>query len=58
MLFFFDMHIMGKDPCRGAVYLIVLCDHPSLVSVLFAILLRIPTSCYILNVFYYLSIYS
>ena len=30
---------MEKDLCRGAVYLIVLCDHPSLVSVLFAVLL-------------------
>jgi len=28
------MRIMEKDPCREAVYLIVLCDHPSLVSVL------------------------
>ena len=43
---------MEKDRCRGIVYLIVLCDHPSLVSVLFAIL----PSCYILNVFYYLYI--
>ena len=35
------MHIMEKDPCRGAVYLIVLGDHPSLVSVLFAVLLSL-----------------
>ena len=33
--------IVEKDPCRGAVYLIVLCDHPSLVSVLFAVLLSL-----------------
>ena len=33
--------IMEKDPCRGVVYLIVLCDHPSLVSVLFAVLLSL-----------------
>jgi len=32
---------MEKDPCRGAVYLIVLCDHPSLFSVLFAVLLSL-----------------
>jgi len=32
---------MEKDPCRGAVYLIVLCDHPYLVSVLFAVLLSL-----------------
>jgi len=25
---------MEKDPCRGAVCILVLCDHPSLVSVL------------------------
>jgi len=32
---------MEKYPCRGAVYLIVLCDHPSLVSVLCAVLLSL-----------------
>ena len=30
-----------KEICRGVVYLIVLCDHPSLVSVLFAVLLSL-----------------
>jgi len=35
------MRIMEKDPCRGVVYLIALCDHPSLVSVLFAVLLSL-----------------
>jgi len=36
---------MQKDPCRGAIYLIVLCDHPYLVyvlvSVLFVVLLSL-----------------
>ena len=35
------MRIMEKDHCRVFVYLIVLCDHPSLVSVLFAVLLSL-----------------
>ena len=38
--FFRYTRIMEKDPCMGAVYLIV-CDHPSLVSILFAILLSL-----------------
>ena len=29
---------MEKDPCRGVVYLTVLCDHSYLVSILFALL--------------------
>jgi len=32
---------MEKDPCRGVVYLTVLCDHPYLVSLLFAVLLSL-----------------
>ena len=40
-IFFQYTCIMEKDPCRGAVYLIVLCYHPSLVSVLFAVLLSL-----------------
>jgi len=32
---------MEKDPCRGFVYLTVLCDRPYLVSVLFAVLLSL-----------------
>jgi len=32
---------MEKDHCKGFVYLIVLCDHPSIVSVLFAVLLSL-----------------
>ena len=34
-------HVYRKKVCRGFVYLIVLCDHPSLVSVLFAVLLSL-----------------
>jgi len=33
------IHVYGKKICRGFVYLIVLCDDPSLVSALFAVLL-------------------
>ena len=32
---------MEKDPCRGVVYLTVLCDRPYLVSLLFAVLLSL-----------------
>jgi len=46
------MHIMEKDPCRGCIlncfmwsYLPCFCTFCSS---------AIPTSCYILNVFYYL----
>ena len=35
------MHIMEKDPCRGVVALTILCDHPYLVSIFFAILLSL-----------------
>ena len=34
-------HIMEKDPCRGFVYLTILCDRLYLVSVLFAVLLSL-----------------
>jgi len=44
---------MEKDPCWGVIYLIVLCDHLFLVTFCRS---AIPTSCYILNVFYYLLI--
>ena len=40
-IFFRYTRIMEKDPCRGAVYLIVLCDHPFIVSVLFTVLLSL-----------------
>ena len=40
-IFFRYTCIMEKDPCRGAVYLIVLCDGPYLISVLFAVLLSL-----------------
>ena len=46
------MRIMEKDPCRGVVYLTVLCDHPYLVSILFSVLLFLHLS--IFNVLYYL----
>ena len=44
---------MEEDLCRGVVYFTVMFDHPSC----FLTFCRsgIPTSCYILNVFYYLS---
>ena len=35
------IRVYRKKICRGFVYLIVLCDHPSLVSVLFAVLLSL-----------------
>ena len=35
-IFFHYMRIMEKGPCRGVVYLTVLCDHPYLVSLLYA----------------------
>ena len=35
------IRVYRKKICRGVVYLIVLCDHPSLVSVLFAVLLSL-----------------
>ena len=47
------IRIYRKKICRGFVYLIVLRDHPSLVSVLFAVLLSLHLVTF-LNVFYYL----
>ena len=44
---------MEKDLCRGVVYFTVLCDHPYLVSLLFAILVSLHPVTFS-NVFYYL----
>ena len=43
--------------CVGAVYLIVLCDHPSLVSVLFPVLLSLHLVTFF-NVFLLLVTYT
>ena len=44
---------MEQDLCRGVVYFTVLCDHPYLVSVLFAVLVSLHPVTFS-NVFYYL----
>ena len=44
---------MEKDLSRGVVYFTVLCDHPCLVSLLFAVLVSLHPVTF-LNVFYYL----
>ena len=44
---------MEKDLCRGVVYFTVLCDHPYLVSLLFAVLVSLHPVTFS-NVFYYL----
>ena len=46
---------MEKDLCRGVVYFTVLCDHPCLVSLLFAVLVSLHPVTFS-NVFYYLYI--
>ena len=43
-----------KDLCGGVVYFTVLCDHPYLVSLLFAVLVSLHPVTFS-NVFYYLS---
>ena len=48
---------MEKDLCRGVVYFTVLCDHPCLVSLLFAVLVSLHPVTFP-NVFYYLLIYK
>ena len=40
-IFFHYTRIMEKDLCRGVVYFTVLCDHPYLVSLLFAVLVSL-----------------
>ena len=44
---------MEQDLCRGVVYFTVLCDHPYLVSLLFAVLVSLHPVTFS-NVFYYL----
>ena len=44
---------MEKDLCRGVVYFTVLCNHPCLVSLLFAVLVSLHPVTFS-NVFYYL----
>ena len=52
--FLFSLYMyMEKDLCRGVVYFTVLCDHPYLVSLLFAVLLSLHPVTFS-NVFYYL----
>ena len=46
---------MEQDLCRGVVYFTVLCDHPYLVSLLFAVLVSLHPVTFS-NVFYYLYI--
>ena len=48
---------MEKDLCRGVVYFTVLCDHPYLVSLLFAVLVSLHPVTFS-NVFYYLYNYG
>ena len=48
---------MEKDLCRGVVYFTVLCDHPCLVSLLFAVLVSLHPVTFS-NVFYYLYNYG
>ena len=43
---------MEKDLCRGVVYFTVLCDHPYLVSLLYAVLVSLHPVTFS-NVFYY-----
>ena len=43
---------MEQDLCRGVVYCTVLCDHPYLVSLLFAVLVSLHPVTFS-NVFYY-----
>ena len=51
---------MEKDLCRGVVYFTVLCDHPYLVSLLFAVLVSLhPVTflkCFLLLVLYKVAI--
>ena len=46
---------MEKGPCRGVVYLTVLCDHPYLVSLLFAVLLSLHLVTFLM--FFLLLVY-
>ena len=48
---------MEQDLCRGVVYFTVLCDHPYLVSLLFAVLVSLHPVTFS-NVFYYLHNYD
>jgi len=41
-----------KDPCRGVVYLTVLCDHPYLISLLFAVLLSLHLVKFVMLLYY------
>ena len=43
---------MEKDLCRGVVYFTVLCNHPYLVPLLFAVLVSLHPVTFS-NVFYY-----
>ena len=52
-IFFIIQVLWKKISVGGIVYFTVLCDHPYLVSLLFAVLVSLHPSCYILNVFYY-----
>ena len=55
--FLFSLYMyMEKDLCRGVVYFTVLCDHPYLVSLLFAVLVSLHPVTFS-NVFYYLFSY-
>ena len=47
---------MERDLCRGVVYFTVLCDHPYLVSLLFAVLVSLHPVTFS-NVFLLLVIY-
>ena len=48
---------MEKDLCRGVVYFTVLCDHPYLVSLLFAVLVSLHPVTFS-NVFLLLVLYT
>ena len=39
---------MEKDLCRGVVYFTVLCDHPYLVSLLFAVLVSLHPATFLM----------
>ena len=56
-IFFHYTRIWKKDLCRGVVYFTVLCDHPCLVSLLFAVLVSLHPVTFS-NVFYYCLVVS
>ena len=39
---------MEKDLCKGVVYFTVLCDHPYLVSLLFAVLVSLHPATFLM----------